>query len=305
MTDKKQAYYHSDNGVNMIRALVWTPQEAEKQGVVQLVPSFGDHTDRYDGFARFLADNGYVVCGADHVGHGFSVESPFELGAVNDNAHLTVIRDMNTLHRIMAKKYPDLPYYMIGMGVGAFAARVYTGAFADTMAGAVFVGCGQAPDFLWALKDPAEAILARLPAEVSSSVALGELFGRFTKRFYNDRTELSWLARSDEALEEYISDPLTGFQMTKELQSALVMLLLKGSDRRNAQLLPSDFKVMFVSGAKDSVGFFGRAVIAASDIYAAEGLEPEVILYPADRHDLLHEPDKEKVYEDILKFLRS
>lgn len=305
MIIKKQAYFTSDNRISKIMALIWQSDDSEPMGVVQIAPSFGDHIGRYDAFARYLAERGFLVCGADHVGHGGSVQTKEELGAVNPDAHLTVIRDMNTLHRIMAKKYPDRPYYILGIGVGSFATRIYAGAFADTLAGAVFVGCSQMPDFIWAFADPLNTLLERLPRELSSAAAPDVLFGKLTKRVYKDNSELSWLSKSEETLMEYIADPLTGFSMTRELTAAMLQLLLKGSERKNADMLPADFKVMFVSGAKDSVGIFGRGVISASDLYAAAGLDPEVILYPTDRHDLLHEPDHEKVFEDILKFLQK
>ena len=123
----KEAYYNSDNGINKIRALIWSGDEKDVRGVVQIIPSFGDHVGRYDEFARFLASNGFAVCGNDHVGNGKSVSCPEELGAVNDGAELTVIRDVNTLHRIIAKRYAGLPYYILGAGVGSFIARIRSG----------------------------------------------------------------------------------------------------------------------------------------------------------------------------------
>jgi len=300
---KKEAYYNSDNGINKIRALIW---EAEApKGVVQLIPSFGDHIGRYDEFAGFLAENGFVVCGNDHIGNGKSVSSYAELGAVSDNADVTVIRDVNTLHRIMAKRYKGLPYYIIGMGVGSFIARIYAGAFSEKLSGAVFIGTSQAPDFVWALSDPFDALMSYLPREISSAMALNSVFGKITKRLYKDDSELSWLSVNERNLAEFIGDPLTGYNMTRQMSFALISLLLKGSERKNAEKMPPDFKVMFLSGAKDSVGFFGRGVISASDIYAAAGLSPEVILYPTDRHEILHEDDRERVFGDILKFLLS
>lgn len=305
MMEKKQAYFTSDNRISRIYALLWLPDEGEPKGIVQIVPSFGEHIARYDEFASFLAENGFVVCGADHVGHGGSVSSPEELGAVNDDAHLTVVRDMNTLHRIMAKRYPGAPYFMLGAGVGSFAVRIYAGAFPELLAGAVLVGSGQIPDFVWAFADPAALLMERLPREISSAAAPDVLFGKLTKRLYKDNSELSWLSVNEENLASYIGDPLTGFPMTRQLTAAMLQLLLRGSERRNAEALPPTFPLMFVSGAKDSFGFFGRGVISASDLYAAVGLQPEVILYPVDRHEILHEDDRERVYNDILKFLES
>lgn len=303
MTVKKEAYYNSDNRINKIRALMWADENSSPAGVVQIIPSFGDHIGRYDEFARFLAEKGFVVCGNDHIGNGKSVSSPAELGAVTDNADVTVIRDVNTLHRIMAKRYRDVPYYIVGVGVGSFIARIYSGAFSDRLSGAVFIGTSQLPDFVWAFSDPLDALMDYLPREVSSAVALNSVFGKITKRLYKDNSELSWLSVNERNLAEYIGDPLTGFNMTRQMTSALIKLLLKGGERKHAENLDPEFRVMFLSGAKDSVGFFGRGVISASDIYASAGLSPEVILYPTYRHEILHENDSEKVYEDIVKFL--
>ena len=58
-TVKKEAYYKSDNGVNMIRALIWHNDEKTPVGAVQLVHGVSEHIGRYDEFARFLADSGY------------------------------------------------------------------------------------------------------------------------------------------------------------------------------------------------------------------------------------------------------
>lgn len=305
MMNRTQAYFSSDNRISRIYTLIWAPETEAPLGVVQIAPSFGEHIGRYDAFASFLAENGFVVCGADHVGHGGSVFSREELGAVNDDAHLTVVRDMNTLHRIMAKRYPGLPYFMLGAGVGSFAARIYAGAFHETLSGAVFMGTSQLPDFVWAFADPAQSLLERLPAQISSAAAPNVLFGKLTMRLYKDNSELSWLSVSEENLLEYIADPLCGFPMTRQLTSAMLRLMLSGSDRKNADALHPDFPVMFVSGAKDSFGFFGRGVIRASDLYAATGLAPEVILYPTDRHEIIHESDRDRVFADILRFLRQ
>ena len=67
---RTEAYYHSTTGEDMIRTLIWRNDELPPMGVVQISHGLTDHIDRYDRFARFLAENGYVVCGNDHLGHG-------------------------------------------------------------------------------------------------------------------------------------------------------------------------------------------------------------------------------------------
>ena len=51
----------------------------EYKAVVQLVHGMEEYILRYDDFANFLADNGFLVVGHDHIGHGKSVKNEEEL----------------------------------------------------------------------------------------------------------------------------------------------------------------------------------------------------------------------------------
>ena len=75
---RKEAYYTSSNGANKVRALIWQDDEKPAAGVIQIAHGVCEHIGRYDDFARFLASNGFIVCGNDHLGHGKTVE--FEIG---------------------------------------------------------------------------------------------------------------------------------------------------------------------------------------------------------------------------------
>ena len=58
---KKEAYYNSSTGVNKIRALIWLDDSVEHIGIFQIAHGVSEHIDRYDHFARFLAERGYIV----------------------------------------------------------------------------------------------------------------------------------------------------------------------------------------------------------------------------------------------------
>ena len=49
----------------------------------------------------------------------------------------------------------------------------------------------------------------------------------------------------------------------------------------------------------------GKGVLDVADALVKEGIEPEVFLYPADRHEILNEDDNEKVYADVLTFVKG
>ena len=64
---------------NTIYVRQWLP-DGQPIGVVQLCHGIAEHISRYDDFAQYLASNGFVVAGNDHLGHGLSVSKPEDLG---------------------------------------------------------------------------------------------------------------------------------------------------------------------------------------------------------------------------------
>ena len=302
---RKEAYYSSSDGQNKIRALIWQDDEKTPAGVIQIAHGVAEHIGRYDHFARFLAENGFVVCGNDHLGHGKSVQFESELGYVFEGDHVNMVRDMNTLHNIMAKRYPEIPYIIFGHSMGSFLARIYSAAFGERLSGAIYCGTGQLPAPVLMLEDPVKTLMDKIPENSTSTAAIGNLFGKFTSKILKGDDELDWLSRSRENIENYRNDPLCGFPFTPSLTKELLMLAIKASAPDWASRLPENFPVLLISGAKDPIGMFGRGVFAVSDLLVEAGIEPEVFLYPADRHEILNEEDNEKVYNDILKFVKD
>ena len=68
-----------------------------------------------------------------------------------------------------------------------------------------------------------------------------------------------------------------------------------------AFLIPPTLPILLISGAKDPIGFNGKGVINVCDNLEAAGHEPRVILYPGDRHEILNEDDREKIFADHWK----
>ena len=83
MVKKKSNSFLSCDGKTSIHVVMWCPDEAEYDkpvAVLQICHGMIEYIDRYDGFARFMAERGFVVVGNDHLGHGKSVCSDEDLG---------------------------------------------------------------------------------------------------------------------------------------------------------------------------------------------------------------------------------
>lgn len=298
---KKDAYFKSSTGMNNIHCCIWEP-ETEPKGVVQLAHGVAEHIERYDRFARFLCDNGYVVCGNDHLGHGKSVESLVQLGFfADDQGDKRLVEDMHILASIMHRRYPSLPYFLFGHSMGSLCARVYAAQFGEELSGVVFCGTGQLPSALLLAKDPIDSLTERFG--VAAPIP-GNVFALVNKlAVKNPRTENDWLSVNEENVDKYNQDPLCGFPLRLGGLRDLLTLSLNACSDSWAGKVPMELPILMISGAKDPVGFNGKGVIDVCDKLEKVGHQPEVILYPGDRHEILNEDDSDRIFNDVLAWL--
>ena len=71
---KREISFLSSNKKTKIHAIECSPENGTFTRIFQLVHGMCEYIDRYRDFMSFLADNGYVVCGNDHLGHGLTVD---------------------------------------------------------------------------------------------------------------------------------------------------------------------------------------------------------------------------------------
>ena len=304
---KTEAYFNSSDKIHKIRTLIWSDDKLTPIGVVQLAHGMAEHIDRYDDFARFLASNGFVVCGNDHLGHGKSVNDPSELGFFAEkDGDKRIVDDMHILTKIMKKRYPDIPYFLFGHSMGSFCARVYTAHFGYELNGAIYCGTGELPSTAVMLQPIVDSLCEKYGPSKRVE-ALGELFSKATNLTVSEKTEdgLAWLSTNVQNRENYKNDPLCGFTFTIGGYRDLFALANEASSRQWASLVPNGLPILIISGAHDPVGLNGKGVISVSDNLTLAGKEPTVILYPTDRHEILNEDDKDRVYTDVLSFLNS
>ena len=106
---KFKSTFKSSDKIHNIAYYVYFPA-GEVKGVVQISHGMCEYFQRYDHFAEFLVQHGYVVCGNDHLGHGNSVNDSSELGYFSEeNGWQCVVSDLYALTKIMKKYYGRSP----------------------------------------------------------------------------------------------------------------------------------------------------------------------------------------------------
>lgn len=301
---KKDAYFLSSTGVNKIYCRIWLDDEVEVKGVFQIAHGVSEHILRYDEFACFLAKNGFVVCGNDHIGHGRSVEYYEDLGfTAEEDGDKRMIEDMHILYSIMHKRYPTVPYYLFGHSMGSFCARVYATSFWHELSGLIICGTGELPSAAVVLEEPIKLACKRFGAHSAVPDALMSKVQGLLSGDLNASND--WLSRSRENIDNYINDPLCGNSYSLALIRDLLSIANSACTDEWAHLIPPSLPILLISGAKDPIGFNGKGVINVCDNLEDAGHQPEVILYPGDKHEILFEDDREKVFADVLNWLTN
>lgn len=304
---KTEAYFHSSTGRHQIRTLLWKDDALTPIGVFQIAHGMAEHIDRYADFACFLASNGFVVCGNDHLGHGKSVNADADYGFFDEyNGEKRLVDDMHILTKIMKKKYPDLPYFLFGHSMGSLCARVYTTHFGDELNGVIYCGTAELPAAAETLKPFLDAAVLKYGAKADAHI-VGNLFNAVGNRAAGetDGSPVAWISKNRENQETYMNDPLCGFPLTLGGYRDLFALACECARKDWASKVPQNLPIMIFSGAKDPVGFNGKGTLSVADNLVLAGHEPTVILYPGDRHEVLFEDDYETVYHDVLSWLQS
>lgn len=298
---KKDAYFVSSTGIDNIHCCIWQDGEKEPKAIFQIAHGVSEYIDRYDEFARFLAENGYIVCGNDHLGHGLSAKTLDDLGFFADeDGDIRLVDDMHILSLIMKKRHPGLPLILFGHSMGSFCARVYAATFGEELSALILCGTGELPASAVVLEEPLRFLCKKLGARAAVPGDMLDKFGALTVR--DRQTDKDWLSRNRENVEKYIADPYCGAPLKLGGMRDIVSLANSACATEWAFRIPLGLPIMLISGAKDPVGMNGKGVIACCDNLESAGHMPEVILYPGDRHEILNEDDREKVFSDVLSW---
>ena len=306
---KEEFYFDSRDGKSRIHAVRYRPEDAGQiRCILQVVHGMAEYVERYEEFAAYLVERGFVVTGDDHLGHGKSVGEGGKQGYFCERDPATVlVRDVHRLKKLTEELYPGVPYVLMGHSMGSFIARNYLCRYGTGISGAVIMGTGMQPKAVLDMARLVAGIQKFFCGPMHVSRLLDRLaFGGYGKGITDRRTAFDWLSRDRERVDRYIADPMCGFTFTVNGFGALFELVLRLYSPENLAAVPRELPVYMVSGDADSVGDYGKGVRRAYDSLVAAGLtDIRLKLYPGGRHELLNETNRSQVMQDICRWVEE
>lgn len=248
----------------------WLPDRPAR--VVLLVHGYAEHSGRYDHVGTWLAERGYAVHAYDHRGHGRSEGLRCHVDRFEE-----LLDDLGVVLEAVSGEHAERPVYLLGHSMGGLVVSRFVAERRPHVEAAVTSGAALAlsPEL-----SRGRALAARALRRVAPRLALGS------------GLDPHGLSRDAEVVRAYLEDPHVHRTMTVSLAAELLgavedvasrafevqvpMLLLHGEDD---PLCPAEGSRAFHRGLHEA-----RSALR---------------IYPGLRHEILNEPEREAVLQDI------
>lgn len=308
MVTKKSNTFLSCDDKTKINVVMWCPDEAKYEkpiAIYQIMHGMIEFIDRYDDFAKYLAERGILVVGNDHLGHGLSVGCDDDLGYFKDKQpENALVIDAHRLTEIVKKHYPDIPYYLMGHSMGSFMARKYICMYGRELDGVVIMGTGhQITPVVVGGKLMINLVGLLKGDRYRSTFLANAMFGSYGAKIKDDKTPNAWLTRDKEVVKAYNNNKLNTFLFTVNGYKGLIRTILFVRKKNNISKIPANLPMLMVSGLDDPVGEYGAGVRRAFKSYHNYLNDVDLRLYEDCRHEICNELNKEEIYEDIYEWV--
>ena len=298
-------FYFPSCGAGMIHGCRWEPK-GQIVGVVQIVHGVAEYAARYDTFASFLTEQGFLVVASDHMGHGGSIGSDGTQGYF-EGGWFKVVADVYRLLSYTRMEFPDVPYILLGHSMGSFLVRTLLARYpkcdisAAILSGTAWMHRGIINSGIAA----ATLVCKHQDPKKPSKLLNDMMFGGYNRKVEHKRTAFDWLTRDQKIVDAYVADPLCGFTVTAGLAKDMLMGLKYIQEPEHLDKMRKDLPILFVAGSDDPVGGYGEGVKQAAQAFVQSGMENvSMRLYPLCRHEVLNELNREEVYANILQWLK-
>lgn len=307
--NKTEFKMKSVDGVTDLHVIAWIPNEENVIGVVQIAHGITEHMGRYEKFAEYFTDKGYVVVGNDILGHGLSVsDKKNKMYFGKDGSWFDVVKDFFNVYKTFHEKYIDVPYILLGFSLGSFVVRSFLSLYPEAeISDAVLIGTGYGSNLSLKLGKMVANSEAKKVGEDNSTEKINKLaLENYNKYFEPAKTKCDWLCANEEPLNEYLKDPLVGKNVSCGLFRELLNGMMYCNTLKNIEKIKKTLPILLISGRADPVGGFTKEIVKLEQVYRVHGIQKTHVKFFEDmRHDVLHEKKNEEIFNYIYRWIKN
>jgi len=252
----------------------WLPADPER--AVVLVHGYAEHSGRYEHVAAWLAARRCAVHAYDHQGHGRSPGRRCHVRRFSD-----FLDDLERLLDLVRRAHPDRPIVPLGHSMGGLVLATLL--------------CERKPDVAAAVTSGAALALA--PDLSRGRMAMARLLRRLLPHLaLGSGLDPNGLSRDPRVVQAYLDDPLVYRTMTTSLAAELLATVPRTAAAAGEVRVP----MLLLHGEDDAL----CPVEGSRAFHAALRVPGSALrVYPGLRHEILNEPERETVLQDVLDWM--
>jgi len=268
--------FKTDDGLKLF-AQWWTPSAGPSKAAVIMVHGLKDHSRRYTETAHKLTQNNYSVYAFDLRGHGDSEGQRVWVDSFDQ-----YVNDLQTFYDLVQKKEPNKPIFIFGHSMGGAIVTLFSLRKSRPIAGLVLSGPALQLDVSSITTGSTKYVVSPL----LPTLAVLKL----------DEEDFS---RDPKVVAEINADPLI-YHGAGPAKTASELFKAVDTIRENMAKVETPF--ITLHGQQDKLTMYE----GSADLFQISRAKGKAIkLYQKAYHDLLHEPEKEKVFSDMLAWLEG
>ena len=281
----------------MIDVEIFIP-DGNIKGIVQLSHGMVEHKVYYYDFMEYLTEIGYVTIINDHRGHGRSIKDKADLGYFYEESSDFIVEDLHQVTEYIKGRFPEKDVILIGHSMGSLIVRKYIKKYDDEINKLIVCGSpsiNKASKAGWYLCK----IFKFFKGDRYRSALLNTL------ALSSDKTN-QWISNDIEYLKKCGDDELCGYIFTTNGFINLTKLMIDVYSKKGWELNNKGLEILFIAGKDDMVIKSEKKWNESIEFLKKIGYKNiDKILYPNMKHAILKEIGKEKVYDDVIKFIEK
>lgn len=270
-------------------------------GIVQIIHGMAEFGARYNEFATYLNNKGYIVVADDHYGHKNSINKYY--GELSSEGFDTYVTDELFITEFLKNKY-EMPIHILGHSMGSFITQYFIQKDLPYIRSYTIIGSCYQRTLKVKIGLFFTKLIGALRKKSEDKLIDKLMFGNFNNKFEKS-TEFDWLSQNKKNVLEYISDPHCGKIYPTDFYIKFVNALWKLHQNHLFKDIKNKKQLLIISGAGDPVGEFGFGVVKLKNFYIKNGFSVEFKLYEMLRHELLNENTNKEIFETIFNFIRK
>lgn len=272
-------------------------------GVVQIFHGMSEHAKRYEPLARFLNEQGFIVCADDHRAHGKTAREVENVGKYDKgNLFEDTLQDEIFISKMMVQKY-HLPLYIFSHSYGSFLCQAYIER-CDYYKKAIL--CGSAL-MKGRFNVKLGLMVAKMTAKFKGPNAPAKFITKVNFDGYNKKFKGgSWLNTIQEEVTKYKSDPFCSQTFSAKFYIDFFSSFKKTYSKEAVSAIDKSKPLYIIAGEQDAVSNMSKLAIKLYNFYKKLGVQDvKLTIYEGARHEIHNDKCRDKVYQDILQFLKE